>query len=245
MENNWRRHLTDIHMHIVPGVDDGAGSLKEALTELKMSIEQGVDTVIVTPHSHAFEDHGEEVFRRFELLNQKAADYNYPVSLYLGCEVLCFPYDMDITIERLKRGEYPTMAGTDYVLTEFTPGEHTEEDAISCIDSLVSASYKPVIAHVERYDFTTVPGVVKMKEHGAMIQINAYSVVNEPKASTRENANALLKEHLVDFIGPDAHRLNHRPPTIKDGADAIIEMYGEEYARKVLMDNTKRLILGV
>ena len=135
------------------------------------------------------------------------------------------------------------MCGTRYVLTEFDPDRYSQEDAGYCIRKILSAGYTPIIAHVERYPLPSIECVRKMKDAGALMQINAFSIVNEEKERTRNNANAMLSERLVDFIGSDAHRLNHRPPVIADGVDAMIQLYTEEYARKVLENNPRDLLL--
>lgn len=78
--------------------------------------------------------------------------------------------------------------------------------------------------------------VVKaLKELGAMVQINFYSIVNEQKAQTRETANAFLAEKLVDFIGSDAHRTDHRPPVIRDGIEALEERYDNQFFHNILL----------
>ena len=134
------------------------------------------------------------------------------------------------------------MCGTRYVLTEFDPGWYSQEDADYCIRKILSAGYTPIIAHVERYPLPSIECVRKMKDAGALMQINAYSIVNEIKERTRNNANALLSEQLVDFIGSDAHRLDHRPPIIADGVTAITQLYSDEYGKMLLALNPTNLL---
>ncbi len=226
--------LTDIHMHVIPEVDDGAESMEESITELKMVISQGVSRVIATPHSSAFDYDPVNVHTQYEKLKKEVEAQGLPIELHLGCEMLVYPDDVDECIEKLKKGIYPTLAGTDYVLTEFVPEDHTEEDALYIIDRIVETGYKPIIAHVERYALTNVESVRKMKEHGAWMQINAYSVKEEKSKRTRTNANDLLREQLVDIIGTDGHRLDHRPPAMKKGVKEIMKKCEKEYAERIL-----------
>ena len=252
--------ITDTHMHIIPNVDDGSPSLEESIRMLRMSAEQGVGSVIATPHSWGIEHYGiEYVLSRFEQLKKAVTARKIPIHLYLGCEMLVkmkndpswmylddmsFPYKdtVDDCIRKLDNCSYPTMAGTRHVLTEFDEQER-EENMGPCIRKLVCAGYVPVIAHVERYRSITMAGIRELKACGAKIQINAYSIANEKRDKTRQLANDCLYEKLVDFIGSDAHRLKHRPPVIADGIDAMIQLYTEEYARKVLEDNPRDLLL--
>lgn len=235
--------ITDIHMHIIPGVDDGSPSLEESVKMLRMSVKQGVGRVIATPHSWGIDDCGfEHMLSQFEKLIVAIQQRQIPVQLHLGCEMLVYASTVDKCVRKLDDGRYPTMCGTRYVLTEFDPGWYSQEDADYCIRKILSAGYRPIIAHVERYPLPSIECVRKMKDAGALMQINAYSIVNEKKERTRNNANALLSEQLVDFIGSDAHRLDHRPPILADGVAAIPQLYSDEYGKMVLEKNPISLL---
>ena len=231
--------IADIHMHVVPGIDDGAKTMEESITLLQQSAAQGVGTIIVTPHSWAIDACGIDlVLARFRELKQNAAERQIPIELFLGCEMLVYPDTADDCIQKLMDGRYPTMAGSKYVLTEFEP-YFSQRDMGLCISKIAAAGYVPIVAHAERYKHSTVSGIKALKALGAMIQINFYSIVNEQKAHTRETANALLAEKLVDFVGSDAHRLDHRPPVIRDGIDALAARYSKEYAWKISIENPR------
>ncbi|MBR2605772.1 MAG: hypothetical protein IKE11_08840 [Clostridia bacterium] len=235
--------ITDTHMHIIPGVDDGSPSMEESITMLHISAEQGVGRVIATPHSWGIDDCGfDYMLTRFEDLKTAVKQRQIPIHLHLGCEMLVYASTVDDCIRKLDAGRYSTMCGTRYVLTEFDPGWYSQEDADYCIRKILSAGYTPIIAHVERYPLPSIECVRKMKAAGALMQINAYSIVNEIKERTRNNANALLSEQLVDFIGSDAHRLDHRPPIISDGVEAISRLYSDEYVKMVLALNPTNLL---
>jgi protein-tyrosine phosphatase len=236
--------IVDIHMHVVPGIDDGAKSMEESFALLRQSAAQGVGTIVVTPHSWAIDQRGiGYTVSRFEELKHAVLEAKIPVELCLGCEMLVYPDTVDECIQKLQDGRYPTLAGSSCVLTEFEPYFYQHEMEI-CVEKISAAGFVPVISHAERYNNATVSGTKELKALGAMVQINFYSIVNESKAHTRETANALLTEKLVDFIGSDAHRLDHRPPVICNGIEALEERYSKEYARKVAVENPLN-ILGV
>ena len=114
--------ITDIHMHVIPNVDDGAKSLDESLEMLKRSAKQGVETIIVTPHSWAIDTCGYDyMVSRFDALQRAVKEHRIPIRLYLGCEMLVYPDTVEKCIWKLDDGQYPTMAGSRYVLTEFEP----------------------------------------------------------------------------------------------------------------------------
>ena len=235
--------MTDVHMHIIPGIDDGSGSMEESLEEIRMAVAQGVGSIIATPHSWAIKNSHYMMRERFHALREAVREEQIPVTLALGCEVLCDPERVEDCIRKVKEGTFPTLGGTRYVLLEFYALGFSAEDALYCIDQFTAAGYIPVIAHTERYDFTTVENVREMKAHGAKIQINTYSVINETKDRTRSLANALLDEQLVDLVGTDSHKLDHRPPVLEDGITAIRERFTAEYAEKILSGNAEEWLM--
>lgn len=235
--------VTDIHMHIVPGVDDGSRSEEESIALLRMSATQGVSTVIATPHSWGIDACGHEyMLSRYEDLKRAVKERQIPIQLHLGCEILVFADTVDDCIRKLNHGRYPTLAGSHFVLTEFDPYE-TRDDMEVCLKRIVAAGYIPVIAHAERYRRITISDIRVLKDLGAMVQINTYSITNEKNVQTKRLANDCLSERLVDFIGSDVHRLDHRSPRIEDGVDALIENYTEEYAEQVAMLNPEQMLL--
>ena len=234
--------VIDVHTHIVPGVDDGSRSEEESIALLRMSAAQGVGAVIATPHSWGIDACGfDYMLSRYEDLKRVVEERRIPVQLYLGCEMLVFSHTVDDCIRKLSDGRYPTLAGSRFVLAEFDPYE-TPDDMEYCVRRITTAGYAPVIAHAERYRRIAMPGVRALKDLGALIQINAYSIANESNTQTRRLANDCLSEKLVDLIGSDAHRLDHRPPVIADGIAAMIEKYTEAYAEQVALLNPKQIL---
>ena len=84
------REMTDIHMHLIPGVDDGAADLNMAQVMLIRAREQGIRCIFATPHSSAFDYYGPDtVAARFRQLQAVAARYFPEIALFPGCEVFC------------------------------------------------------------------------------------------------------------------------------------------------------------
>ena len=82
--------MIDIHMHVIPGVDDGSGSLKESLSLLRLASAQGVTAVITTSHGDAFDrGYSEHVRNRFDDLVKAAKDEIPSMRLYFGAEIFC------------------------------------------------------------------------------------------------------------------------------------------------------------
>ena len=237
------RNMIDIHMHLIPGVDDGAENMEMALAMMLRAKEQRISKIIATPHSEVFRysrEGGKIIFNR---LADAAAKVCPEVKLYLGCEVYCETGIMDQVLEALVSGRYPTMNGTNYVLMEFSQWVYPE-NTVSCVETLVKAGYKPIIAHMERYKYLrdNMELVDCFRDIGAMIQLNAYSLFDEMDGAIINWARQLVQERKVDFLGTDAHRTYHRPPSAEKGLNWLYENVEQEYADAVAWGNAKQLL---
>lgn len=144
----WTRGLTDMHCHVIPGVDDGVKDMEEALRMIKIEYEEGVRTIIATPHYRVgmFEPSFREVQEQFLKLTWAAGKIFKDLKLYLGCE-----HHANMEMEhQIAHGICATMAGSRYVLVEFSYGD-PRSYIREKLYTLISHGYRPVIAHAERY----------------------------------------------------------------------------------------------
>lgn len=237
------RKMTDIHIHLIPGVDDGAMDMEMALVMMIRAKEQGISRIIATPHSEAFHFSKEDIRVIFQRLVVIAAKVCPEVKLHLGCEVYCEADIMEQVLELLDSGLYPTMNGTKYVLMEFSQWVYPE-NTFSCVEALVNAGYKPIIAHMERYKYLrgNMDLVDQFRDTGALIQVNAYSLFDEMDDSIKTWARRLVHEQKADFLGTDAHITYHRPPSATMGLNWLFENVEQEYADAVAWGNAQQLL---
>lgn len=231
-------------MHLIPGVDDGAENMEMALAMVQRAREQGIIRIIATPHNGYFHyqrrGRAETLFRKLE----DAVVSVYPdIKLYLGCEIICREETMDAVLEGLALGNYPTMNDTNLVLTEFSKWVKAEE-MLPCVEALVDAAYIPIIAHMERYEYlwNNMELVDQIRELGALIQINVYSLFDEDDSSIKDWARHLVQERKVDFLGTDAHRTYHRPPSAQMGLNWLYENVERDYADAIAWKNAQKLL---
>ena len=238
------RKMIDIHMHLIPGVDDGAENMEMSLIMMARAMGQGISQIIATPHSEVFrysKEGGKIIFKR---LVDTAAKVCPELKLYLGCEIYCETGIMDEVVEALDSGRYPTMNGTKYVLMEFSQWVY-QENTIPCVEALVKAGYIPIIAHMERYKFLqgNMELVDFFRDMGALIQLNAYSLFNEMDESIKNWARRLVLERKADFLGTDAHRTYHRPPSAKWGLNWLYENVERDYADAIALGNAQNILM--
>lgn len=237
--------VIDIHSHILFGIDDGADTIAESIEMLKIAEKQGVKNVFCT--SHHWQAESSDYDLNFELLKEKIISEGIDVKLHKGMEILCeddryFPE----TLRDINNGTVKTLNGTDYLLLEMSPFMSAEEIYEFVNTVFEQTGKKVVLAHIERYSVLDSKDdvIAQLKELGCLFQINAYSLVNEKYERIRNFAGKLLAQKLVDFIGSDAHRVNHRPPEILTGVDYIYDNCDEEYADAVCFRNAERMLLN-
>ena len=162
--------IIDTHSHILPGIDDGAGSWKEALCMLKTAQAQGIRRVIATPHWGGPFGYTDPVQIR-ELcftLQEKARRHNISVKIYQGQEVMY----TEEAADRIANGEILTLADSRYVLAEFYQGIGYFGNFFGQYSALHSSGYSPIIAHAERYEaLKDIGRLERTTKQGAYIQV--------------------------------------------------------------------------
>ena len=235
--------IVDLHMHVVPGYDDGAETIEESLEMLRLAELQGVTDVFCTSHNGYNKEDGEQYRASFDLLEKAAKDANINIRLQKGCEIRCADEYMDDIIYGLDNGIFATLGNSKYVLAELYPDAKPSE-ALNIIKTLTKHGYKPIIAHMERnYNITGVM-VNLLIQSGALIQVNAHSFVEETDTDIRDRARELLCNQYIHFIGSDAHRMDYRPPRIVVGVQYILENSNAEYAAQIINGNLSVLLEG-
>ena len=233
--------MVDVHCHILPGVDDGARTPADTKAMLEMQYEQGVRRIIVTPHLRRdmFEtpaDVIEEAFLKTkELARQVAGD----LMLYLGCE-----YHVTSEMTEVLRNDWRRrMAGTKYVLTEFS-GSASFESIRKKVNEILQYGFRPIVAHVERcMGLAEKPeNLDELAEMGAYVQVNASSVIGEDGRTVKAFCKRIIKDQQVHLIASDAHDCKRRAPNLGACAQYLSKKFGDAVAEKLLITNPTKLI---
>ncbi|MBQ7920243.1 MAG: hypothetical protein IJ324_09940 [Lachnospiraceae bacterium] len=229
----------DVHSHILPGLDDGSRSIEQSVEMLRIAWEEGITKIIATPHNMPGKGCPtiEVLEERLIQLRTVAENAGIDIELYLGTEY----YYREEVSEILEREDAVTMAGSEYVLLEFNPLEERSY-ILNAVRDVYSLGYNPVIAHVERYEqlMKKKEDIAALKNMGALIQVNASSVIGDNGYRCKRDVKKLLKEHLVDFVATDAHSAGHRAPRMEKCAAYLYKRYGQEYAEALLFKNAEK-----
>lgn len=232
----------DIHSHILPGIDDGSKNMEMSLEMLKKAENEGISTIFATSHNMPGKGiHSRESIHRRVAELQKAADEEgIKIKIYPGTEY----FYREEVINDLEEEKQITFAESDCVLVEFDP--MTERAYIrAAAREIIACGFVPVIAHVERYEFLTkqkdYEGIIRLRDIGALIQINTASVTGGMGFWKKLWVRGLLKKELVDFIGTDAHRSEgERSPKFQECAKYVQKKCSKSYADALLGGNAKK-----
>ncbi len=199
---------TDIHSHLIPGIDDGAQNMDESIAMLAKFESLGYKKVVTTPHimSDYYKNTPEIILEGLSELNEVKNRLNLKIEVEAAAE---YYYD-ETLLERLSKNEKLLTFGDNYVLFEFS--FHTEPpEPEKLFFELLTKGYKPVIAHFERYLFLegNIDRVFKWREEGINIQINLNSLTGHYGPLIKQQACALIDTGQVDFAGTDCHRIDH------------------------------------
>lgn len=241
-----RTGIIDIHTHILPGVDDGAQNMETSMEMLRESYRQGVRAVIATPHyvPHHWKTEPEQIKNLLEKMVKEVKKERLPLQLYPGQEIQYF----DGMAEMLQAGKLLTLAGSRYVLTEFLPLSPWSQIR-GAVRKLTLAGYKPVLAHVERYQCLREPGhLEEVRNEGAYLQMNYGSLTDTGHFwNLRERADCswcrrtLLAGH-IHFLGTDMHGIHHRVPNSEQALAWIQKKGGGSLARKLAIENPEKIV---
>ena len=230
--------LIDIHCHILPKVDDGPDSVEESLKILKDMKRQGIKHVIVTPHyrPEMFEPSMKRVIYSYRHLRDIA--YEMGVSMSLGCEY----YRNEQIIDHMDNRKRPSMAGSRYVLIEFSMND-LFPTIRNYVYELITHGYQPIIAHAERYFCCQkMEKIQELKDMGALIQVNAGSVLGEEGWKLKKFCLELMKKDLIDFIASDTHNTSDRKLNLKKCASYVTKKMGKQYAERIFFNNPLNIL---
>lgn len=215
--------MIDWHCHVLPGMDDGSRDTDESLELIRMLAEQGIDTVIATPHFFA-NDESVDVFierRQKSYVSLKNVLTHGEMNVVLGAEVRYYP-----GIGKLSELTKLCIDNTDLLLLEMPFERWTEYTVREICDIANSRNVKLILAHIERYLPLQGKGVFEsLYEAGILMQVNAGFFLG---FTTRRKALSYLRDGGIHLIGSDAHNIKYRPPRLGEAYEAIRKKFGDE-----------------
>ncbi|MCP8967858.1 tyrosine-protein phosphatase [Ectobacillus ponti] len=235
--------MIDIHSHILPGVDDGAQTMEDAIAMARAAVEAGIHTIIATPHHQTsrYYNEKEEVLLRVRELNQVLKQQDIPLQVLPGQEVRLYGE----LLEDLAADKVLTLNDTgEYMLVEF-PSSHVPRYAESLLYRLQLEGVTPIIAHPERNtEIAENPDVLyNLVEKGALAQVTAASVAGEFGKKIKKLSLQMIEHQLVHVLASDAHNISNRSFKIKESNDVIEKELGFQVLSQ-LQENAEAIVSG-
>lgn len=200
--------MVDLHSHVLPGVDDGAQDIDEAVAALRALEEEGVGTVAATPHFRASilerPGHEGDTLRRFdeawERLLGARDDAGLGIEVTRGCEFRLDAPGVDLSDARLRLG------GTRYALVEFASFQ-LPAFAGNQLERVREGGWMPLLAHPERYAGveSALDEVERWLSEGVLLQVNARSLTGTYGPEAERVARELLRRGWACCLASDYH----------------------------------------
>lgn len=197
---------TDIHSHILPGVDDGSSNIDTSLQLLDFMESLGYIKIWLTPHVMAdLGNTAEKLQKRFDFFRSK---YTGKIELYLASEYMMDQgFNTRLTTDPLRLGNKHLLVETSYM--------NPPSELYDILLSVWNAGYHPLIAHPERYMYMDFPDYENLKSKGYDFQLNLMSLSGYYGGRPQKIAKDLLEKGMYDYIGSDLHHLHYYQPMLE------------------------------
>ena len=230
--------VIDLHSHILPGVDDGAYTMADALEMARMAADSGVRTLVATPHYRYYgHDNHSQILETFDRLQDQLAYEQIPLNLVLGTEIW-LAHDNCPTLE--SQMCYPD---TQWFLAEFSVDE-SPENMDQILRAYADRGYRPVIAHPERYLAVLDDPIIAKHwlDRGWGVQINRDSLLGRFGKRCHACSEFMLAQGWVNLIASDAHWVDQRNTDWSEALEHLYRHYGHSVIKRYVEINPHKIL---
>jgi protein-tyrosine phosphatase len=237
--------MIDIHCHLLPGIDDGPETLKQALELAQLAVDNGITHSVVTPHIHPgrWENSREIIQKHWAAFKQAIAEAGIPLQLGFASEVRLSPE----ILQMVAQDQIPFLGEVDgyKILLLELPHSHVPPGSDNLTRWLLDRKIRPMIAHPERNKgiMRDVEKIQPFVDQGCFFQLTAGAAAGLFGEPAQNTAKVLLERGCVTIIASDAHNVKHRPPRLDHGRDAAAAIIGDEQA-EALVNSAPMDIVG-
>jgi protein-tyrosine phosphatase len=233
--------MIDLHSHILPGVDDGAGDIATALLMARMAVDDGISTLACTPHfmPGLYNNEVATIARKVAELQQALVENDIPLKLIMGGDV----HIRADLVAGLRAGTVPCLQGTHYFLLE-PPHVVLPPHFEKFVKQLVQAGFVPIITHPERLSWIEQEfGILRnLVLAGAWMQVTAGSLTGRFGKRPQYWAQRLLQNGLVHILASDAHNVGSRPPRMAHAVAIAAREVGHMEAQNLVVTRPRFIL---
>lgn len=236
--------MIDLHTHILPGVDDGAKTMDDAVAFARVAAADGVSTIVATPHYRDgfFINPRPDVLAGVEALNGRLLEERIPILVLPGAEV---HISADL-VARVQARHAPTLADNGRtVLFELSMMQYPV-DLENFVFQMRLAGLQVLFAHPERIryfqdDLRRYEAVIRL---GAFGQITTGSVTGLFGDEVVRFSEELARKHLVHVVASDGHNTRGRPPVLSEAIARLGSWIGDTLAHRMADEFPRAFIEG-
>lgn len=196
---------TDIHSHLIPGIDDGSPDMSTTINIIHEIRKIGFSKVITTPHimSDFYKNSSATILKGLEAVRIELDAQNINMDIDAAAE-----YYIDYDFEQKIGNERLLTFGNNYLLVEL-PFVEAPKNLFEIIFKLQLEGYKVVLAHPERYYYLEMKDYEELVNRGVLFQINWLSLIDYYSIAIKNKAQDLIAKNMISFIGTDCHNMHH------------------------------------
>jgi tyrosine-protein phosphatase YwqE len=199
---------TDIHSHILPGIDDGSPNLETSLQLIEGLYNQGIKKTIATPHiiGDLYRNTPQTINTALQQVQQACSQKGLLIEIAAAAEYMIDDY----FIELLKKDEPLLTLHKNLLLTEI-PFTSTPENLEEIVALIKAKGYKPILAHPERYHYFQqhFDKYFYLKDIGFTLQVNLLSLTGYYGSKAEKAADFIFENNLASLVGTDLHHHKH------------------------------------
>ena len=199
---------TDMHSHILPGIDDGSPDVATSLQLLKGIYDLGIRQTVATPHVIAdiYKNTPEIINAALSILQVAAADAGLDIKISAAAEYMLDDYFLKLLSE-----DAPLLCiHKNIILTEQSYAS-SSNNLNEIAFAIMTKGYRPIMAHPERYFYyhNDFDNYSHLKDMGFLLQVNVLSLTGYYGKTVAKAAKYILDNDLADFVGTDMHHSRH------------------------------------
>jgi protein-tyrosine phosphatase len=235
--------MIDLHCHILPGVDDGPETIEESLEMAKQAAEQGIHTIVATPHHQngKYNNEKQAIMQKVNELTTLLKQQDISITILPGQEVRLYgeflqDYEAGTILTKNETGKY--------VLVEF-PSNHVPRYAEALLYDIQLKGLVPIIAHPERNaEIIERPHLLyDLVNKGALSQVTAASLTGGFGKKIKKFSIQLIEHNLTHMIASDAHNTTTRSFKLREAYDVLEKEFGTDMLY-LLQENVYSIISG-
>ena len=199
----------DFHSHILPGLDDGATDLENAVELAAAMKEWGFERITCTPHiTNKFRNTPETIRPAFEMLQNALQERGVSVELRMSAEYRLVPETWPEVLEK----NWLMPIEDRFILMElpiFDPDDIKDIKPIEEFKKIKAMGLTPLLPHPERYFYLPYDELLRFVDAGVMIQSNYGSLAGVYGPEVKLRVQRLIDEGLVSFLATDMHNMHY------------------------------------